>query len=191
MTFTGLLLWLALGYTVGLLIGPIVKSGGLVWRDVSVGCGVAGGLGASAPYVLLHSIWVQYLLADEYPSNKAASSVIWLAQNVTVVCIVCGSIAIIATGLLSRSQPVRSAGSTPSRHDDFASDSTIKTRTLGNKLAVWLLLCLPAVAYSLWKRISGQPLGATSSTYLVGSLFVVGLLGYVVCSAVRAIRCSR
>jgi hypothetical protein len=191
MTFTGLLIWLAVGYGAGLLIGPFVKSSRLGGRDVSVGCGVAGGLGASAPYVLLHSIWVQYLLADEYPSNKTASLVIWLARNVTVACIVCGSIAVLITGLLSRSRPAPSAGSTASRHDGFALNSTITTRILGNKLAVWLLLCLPAVGYSLWKRIYGHPIGATSSTYIVGSMFVVGLLGYVVCSAVKAIRYSR
>jgi hypothetical protein len=188
MTLSGLLLWLAFGYTVGLFVGPSIRSTRSDWRDVSVGCGVAGGLGASAPYLLLHSIWVQHLLADEYPSNLGARSVIWLAQNVTLVCIICASIAVLATGFLSRSRITRITGSAPLSHDSFGLDSIVKTTILRNKLVFWLLLCLPAVAYSLWKRICGQPIGATSSTYLVATLFVVGLLGYVVSSAVRAIR---
>jgi hypothetical protein len=176
MTFVGLILRFALGYGLGLILGPHIRPGRSSWREVSIGGAVAGALGASAPYVLLHSIWVQYLIADGHPASGGAVLLIWLGHNVTVVCLACCIVAIIAWGLLSNSRPNPLFESASVRH-------TYKKNT-----PIWLLLCLPAASYSLWMRLSGQPIGATWCGYLVGSLFVVGILGYMVSSAAMILR---
>jgi len=57
MTFTGLLLRLALGYIGGLLLGPLLWPRSYKLGDVSIAAAIAGALGATVPFALFNSIW--------------------------------------------------------------------------------------------------------------------------------------
>ncbi len=60
MTFSGLLVRLVLGYMLGLFAGPLLGRYYSKPGDVSIRGGIAGGLGATLPYLLLNSVWVAW-----------------------------------------------------------------------------------------------------------------------------------
>ena len=184
MTFIGLVLTLSLGYLAGVIIGPVLRRGKSSWGDVCVASGIAGGLASSAPYVLLHSVWIQELITDPTFPGGIAVAIVWLAEHILVACFTCSAIAIIATALLLK----------PAQRRDSDAEMKSELPILGpnilwrSKNTIWLLLCLPAVAFSLWHRLSRQPITGTESTYFLAGFFFVGLLGYVISSAFKALR---
>jgi hypothetical protein len=103
MTFSGLLFSLGCGYILGLFLGPHIRGKLSGWLDVSVACGVSGGLGSAVPYVLLNSIWVQSLVASKYPISEGADLIVWLAQHISVVCSLSCVVAIFIAGLVFHS----------------------------------------------------------------------------------------
>jgi len=187
MTFSELLLWFVGGYALGLMSGPHVSTRRRGWRSVSPAVGVAGGLGASAPYVLLHSIWVQQVLTDDYPTGGFSRLIAFLAANVTAVCIISCTAAIITGGLIYNAQ----SHPNPAQTDPTPTDSGVprpNSRNPTRKTAIWLILCAPAIIFSLWHRLSGEPIGLTWPTYLFAALFLMGLLGYGATKAIRFLR---
>jgi hypothetical protein len=177
MTFTGLILSVLLGYAAGLVIGPRLRREESSWSDICIACGLAGGLAASTPYLLLNSIWVHELVTEQISPDGIVAIVVWLAKHVLVASSACSAIAIITTALLTSNPAERSALA--------ASDSEHSPSLKKNM--IWLLLCLPAVALSLWYRLSRQPIIGVEPTYFVGASFVVGLLGYMISAAVTAL----
>lgn len=187
MTFTGLILTLILGYAAGLVFGPHFR-GKSRWGEVSIASGIAGALGASAPYVLLNSVWAQDLLTERTSPGGIAGALIWLTEHALITCSVCSAIAIITAGLLLHNPAEQSAPLGTANENRCPPISSSNHALQLRKNAIWWLLCLPAVAFSLWHRLSRQPISGTGSEYFVGALFVVGLLGHVISSAVAAIR---
>jgi hypothetical protein len=184
MTLMGLVFWFALGYIFGLIVGPHVGRYRSKWGEVSIGGAIAGGIGASAPYVILHSIWVQRVV--EGPSfSEAAELVIWSVKHVAVTCVASCVVVLVVTELFSRRAGPNESLESPSPQSDG------DRRKSRRRAEAWLLLCLPGAAYSLWERFNGETIGAGWPTYVAGSMIVVGIIGYLISVSATTLRSSR
>lgn len=166
-----LFLWFVIGYTIGLLLGPYVGRNHSP-RSVSIRGGIAGALGATAPFVFLTSVWAQ-----EASSSGLVNALVHHARMVSIAsCLIC----ITLTETFRHSPPPRSeiANATPISIERSVQQSSRR----------WLWLCVPAVIYSLWVRIAGQPITIGWLTVLTGALCFVGLTGYLVSLSVLHLR---
>jgi hypothetical protein len=164
----GLLLRFFLGYVCGLLIGPLL--GGYYSKpgDVSIRCGIAGGLGSAGPFMLLTSVW-----AHEWSSlltgHTTWASILGCILSVAVVEWIAGR---------------------PRVEAQEEIDPATIWRSSVRKSRVWFWLCLPAIVYSLWARFVG-PLNLDGwPRYLIGLLAFVGFIGGLVSSALAGLRPS-
>ncbi len=177
MTFWGLLFRVLAGYVAGLVIVPHVRRPRASWREVSIVGGFAAGLGASVPYLVLNSAFVEQPGSRDQVVSQAAKFVMWLAENVPIACLAGCVAAILIAGL--RSRPQESPGEPTNPLDHLPTRKT------------WVWLFVPAVIYSAWSALSGPPITGTWLTYLVGFLVVSGVAWFVGSIAVALVRSSR
>lgn len=169
MTFAGLLLRFVIGYVCGLLARPLVSRSFSRFGDVSIHGGIAGGLGASVPYVLLNSIW-----SDRVPPAVMRNEH-WVSA---IVCL----LTIATTEIIAGPSRLPEARAIP--EEPVAA-------TLGRSkrnAAKWLLLCVPALGYRLWEYFSGQSPANSWVLYVTGALNFVGLVGWLVVYSVSFLR---
>lgn len=82
-TFWSLLFWLTAGYIFGLLFASVLKRRKLIF-DICAECGIAGGIGAAIPNVLLQSVWVQQMAASTSESAWY-NLILFLNKHIPVV----------------------------------------------------------------------------------------------------------
>jgi hypothetical protein len=172
MTFAGLLLRFVIGYVFGLLARPLVSRSFSRYGDASIHGGIAGGLGASVPYVLLNSIW-----SDRVPLALTGHE----HRVSAIVCL----LAIAATEIIAGPSRIPEARTTPEEPVAAILDRSKR------KAATWLWLCVPALGYRLWHFFFGEYPTNPWIVYAFGALTLIGLVGWVVAYSVSFLRATK
>lgn len=175
--------WLTAGYTVGLLFGPMLKRRKLIF-DICVECGIAGGIGAAIPNLLLQSVWVQQMAASTSESAWY-NLVLFLNRHIPVVNVLTSLTAIaIASAFGSRANPEPS----PQANEGTNVQKFFSRTTLRRRQKFWLWLCAPAVAYNLWEHLAARNREPVWIVYTFGGFAFIGIVGYLISTSVHVLR---